>query len=228
MKTRLLILTSIILVLNACMRIESYVNSIIDPKINVMSRPYTKYLMMPLLEGVDPETDLQYREYEQILDQILNAQGFVKSPNLEEAGIVVFVAYGIGDPRQQNYTMALPVWGQTGVSSAATSGTINLYKNYGTYTSHTTYTPSYGITGYVPVSYSRASYTRFLFLEAIDLSKYKTTQKIVPSWKTSVISTGSTGDLRVVFPYLARAAAPYLVKDSGKAVRVVVEMKKRR
>jgi hypothetical protein len=225
MKKRFLLLTLFALILGGCALVKSYVNSIVDPQIDAMAAPYNRYIMMPLMEGIDPETDLQYKEYAQILDQALRSRGFLKSDTLDEAGVVIFVAYGIGDPQKQSYTMALPVWGQTGVSSSTSYGTVNLYKNFGTYTSTTTYTPTYGITGYVPYSYSRTEYTRFLFIEAIDLIKYRESKKIAPVWKTNVISTGSTGDLRAIFPCLARAASPYLGKDTGKTVRVLSEMK---
>ena len=42
----------------------------------------------------------------------------------------------------------MPVYGQTGISSSNTFGTINTFGNTSTYSGSTYYTPSYGITGY--------------------------------------------------------------------------------
>jgi hypothetical protein len=225
MKTKLIILVAVLIIFCACARIRGYVNSIKDPQIDPISEPYKNYIMVPSMKGIDPATDLQYKEYEQILEQSLRIRGFTKSPSLEKAGVIIFVAYGIGDPQQQIYTAILPVYGQTGVSSSTTTGTINLYKNYGTYNSTTTYNPSYGITGYVPITNSTTMYTRYLIIDAIDMTKYRASQKIVPVWKTTVFSTGSTGDLRTVFPYLAKAASRYLGQNTGKAIRVEMQFK---
>jgi hypothetical protein len=68
----------------------------------------------------------------------------------------------VGDPQIQSYTM--PVSVQAGFSSSTSYGT-------------------------VPVSYSQTTYTRFLYLEAVEAIKYRANQKTVPVWKTTVMST---------------------------------------
>jgi len=222
MKRTGIILAVLVASLSSCVRYGAEINAIADPSFATQSGQQNRYIMMPLVEGVDPSTDLQYKEYENKLDVALRSRGFVKSRSLDEADIIIFCAYGIGNPSQHRYSMALPVWGQTGVSSSTTTGRVNLYGNYGTYTATATYTPSYGVVGFMNYSGSVTMYTRFLFLEAIDLKKYRDTQKIVPVWSTSVISTGRTDNLRSVFSYLVQFASPYLGKSTGKVIRKTI------
>ena len=51
---------------------------------------------------------------------------------------------------------------------------------------------------------------------------YSQSQEILPLWKTNITSTGSSGDLRLVFPVLVGAAADHLGTNTGH--QVVVEL----
>jgi hypothetical protein len=62
-----------------------------------------------------------------------------------------------------------------------------------------------------------------LVLDAVDLDEYKRTQKALPIWKTTVTSTGSSGDLRLVFPVLVAASVPYIGTNTGKKVDVTIK-----
>jgi hypothetical protein len=205
---------------------ESQVSSMVDPQIHVKAQPYNNYIMVPLMKGIDPATNRQYKQYAEILEKTLATNGFTKAATREEAGIVVGIAYGIGDPKQYNYTMVLPYYGQTaGIGGSNIEGKFTAYANYGNFVT-TTYTPAYGEAGAVFVPGSSTTYTRFLHIEAIDLGKYRTGKKIVPVWTTTVFSTGQSSDLNSVFPYMASAASRYIAKDSGH-VRTVKETKQK-
>ena len=43
---------------------------------------------------------------------------------------------------------------------------------------------------------------------------------MVPAWKTMATSTGESGDLRLVFPYMIAGVQPYIGANSGQIVRV--------
>jgi hypothetical protein len=217
MKARIVTIIAFALLTNRCaLRIESKVSSIVDPQINAKAQPYNKYIMVPLMQGIDPATDLQYQQYAEILEKTLATNGFTKAATLEEAGIVIGVAYGIGDPKQYNSVLALPFYQRGGAFDSNVMGRINLYRSYGTDTVTTNYMPSYGEAGYVFTPGSNTTYTRFLHIEAIDLGKYRAEEKIVPIWRTTVFSTGQSGDLRSIFPYMAKAASRYIATDSGQ------------
>jgi hypothetical protein len=169
-----------------------------------------------------PTSDLQFREYAAYINRALISRGFAPAESIETANLAIFVVYGIGDPQQHQYSYSIPVWGQTGVSSSTTYGTLSTYGNYGTYSGTTTYNPTYGIKGYSSHVGSRTTYFRFVVLDAIDLSEYRKSKKEVQLWKTTVTSTGSSGDLRRVFPVMVTASKPHIATNSGQQIKVKI------
>jgi hypothetical protein len=57
-------------------------------------------------------------------------------------------------------------------------------------------------------------------MDAVDLDEYRQTEIEVQLWKTTVTSTGSSGDLRRVFPILVAASQQYIGKNTGQKVEV--------
>lgn len=105
------------------------------------------YLLLPGNEGITWD-DLQFQEYALYVMRVLNSQGFISADKAEDADVAIVLSYGIGDPKTRQYSYALPVWGETGVSSSHTYGTATAYGNSAYYSGTTTYTPTYGVTGY--------------------------------------------------------------------------------
>jgi len=167
-----------------------------------------------------PVDDLQFKEFAKYIHRALTARGFSQVGNISEAEIAIFLLYGIGDPQEHYYTYSRPIWGQTGVSSSSTTGTMNLFGNTGTYSGTTTYTPTYGITGFSSGVGSYVTYFRYITLSACDVTRYLATKKPNEVWRTSVTSTGSCGDLRSVFPILVAAAWEYIGENTGKKVQI--------
>jgi len=163
--------------------------------------------------------DLKFKEFSVYVRRALESRGYKTVDTLENAEMIILLAYEISGP-QSNMT-AMPVYGQTGVSSSTTYGTINS-SGYGSasYTGTTYHTPQYGITGYAPISYT--TYTRYIKMKACDWIQYKMYQKDVILWETEVISVGSTGDLREVFPVMVAASMPYVGENTGKKIKVVL------
>lgn len=178
-----------------------------------------RYILMSGNKDV-PAGDLQFIEYAGYIEKVLTGNGFVKAASIADADVVIFLSYGIGNPQTHQYSYSLPVWGQTGVSSSNTYGTLSTYGNMGTYSGTTTYTPTYGVKGYTSHVGSYTTFTRFLLMDAYDVATYKKDQKLNEVWKTTVVSVGSGGDLRVVFPYMAAAMKPYVGTNTGKQVEV--------
>lgn len=197
-----------------------YVNidSISTPNANTKK----KYILLPGLKDVKP-TDLQFKEFARYVEKALASKGYIKVDNFNDAEIAIFLSYGIGDPKEHVFTYFLPVWGQTGVLSSTTFGTLNIYGNHATYSGTTYYTPTYGITGYIPYTGSYTTYFRFLILDAIDLDEYKYSKKILQIWRTVVTSRGRCSDLRRVFPVLVAASKPYIGTNTGKQINVTLK-----
>jgi len=180
-----------------------------------------RYVLMPGGKGVEAG-DLQFQEFAAYIEKILMERGFVKVSAFADADVAIFLAYAIGDPRTYQYSYSLPTWGQTGVSSSNTFGTVSSYGGMATYSGTTTYTPTYGITGSTTHVGTDTVYTRFLFLDAYDVATYVRDKKMSQVWKTSVVSTGSSGDLRLVFPYMVVAVKPYFGTNTGRKIKVEV------
>jgi len=185
-----------------------------------------KYILLSGLKDVDL-ADLQLREYASYVERALGLAGYSNAGDFKDASIAVFIAYGIGDPKDHQYSYSLPVWGQTGVSSSTTHGTISSYGSSATYHGTTTYTPTYGITGYTTQVGSYTTFLRFLILDAVDLDEYRRSKKVVQIWKTTVTSRGTSGDLRRVLPVLVTAAKPYIGTNTGRQVAVTLREKEK-
>jgi hypothetical protein len=180
-----------------------------------------KYVILPAEKGITAD-DLEFSEYARYVDYVLSKAGFQKASSPDVATLVVFLSYGIGNPEEHQYSVTLPVYGQTGVSSSTTTATVNTNGNWGTYTGTTTYTPSYGITGYRSVSGTYITYFRYIALSAVDLVQYRENQKIVEVWKTKMASVGYVGDLRRIFPAIIAASEQYIGRDTGMAVNTSI------
>ncbi len=178
----------------------------------------TTYILFPGNKNTSPN-DLRYIEFKNYVNKALQAKGF-KETNLDDADIAIFLTYGISDPNTEQYTYSVPTWGQTGVSSSTTYGTLNTFGNNATYSGTTTYTPSYGITGSTTHLGTRTTYFRYLDIGAYDLDEYRKTEQLKQVWKTTTTSTGSSGDLRQVLPVLVAASSQYLGTNTGKKLSI--------
>lgn len=215
-KVFLLLLTFLTFLITGCSpRVQVSINSIgINPP------HYESYTLLSGMKDTNPN-DLQYQEYAGYVNKVLQSKG-LKQTNFANADMVVFLYYGISEPNNEQYTYSMPVYGQTGVSSSYTTGTINSFGNMATYSGTTSYTPTYGIVGSNTYSGTRTSYTRHIILDAVDANKFKQSQEIQSLWKTTIISTGSSGDLRTIFPILLGAGKEYIGTNTGKAISVTL------
>lgn len=178
------------------------------------------YVLTPGNEGVTRD-DLQFQEYAAYLMRALHSRGFVPASKAEYADVAIVLSYGIGEPQTTQYTYTVPIWGQTGLAATQTYGTATTYGNSTNYAGTTTYAPTYGITGYMPQVGTRTDYLRYAVVAAYDpdsSTKKNGSQK--QYWRTTVTSSGWSDDLRVVFPVMIAASAPYLGTSAGKKVPV--------
>lgn len=221
MKHRFLLVVITVTLLTGCATVHQSYNVNVD-SINAPQTEFkTKYLLLSGIKDVG-EDDLQFREYAGYVDRALAMIGYTKATSFDEAEIAVYLSYGIGDPESHTYSYSVPTWGQTGVSSSTTYGTVNVYGNTASYSGTTTYTPQYGVTGSRTHVGTIITYFRYMILDAIDLEEYGETEEKRQLWKTTVTSTGTSGDLRQVFPVLVAASKEYFGTNTGKKVRVIL------
>jgi hypothetical protein len=175
-------------------------------------------VLLPADEKV-PEADLMFQEFAYFANRALAARGFVATSDRANAQLAVFLDYGIGEPQQEIASRSIPVWGQTGVTASTTTSNVVMYGNQANVSSHTNYTPAYGVTGYRTEVSTTATFAKFVSFYAIDLSQYRATRKFVPVWHTTIQSTGPSNDLRRAFPVLIAGSWDLIATDTGQAIK---------
>lgn len=217
-------ITLILSVLSSCATVPSRCNVAINSFAGPEAEKKRNFIILPGLDGVSAN-DLEFQEYASLASRVMEGQGFTKAPTGQEANLVVFLAYSIGEPETRKYTYAVPHFGQTGVSSSTTYGSVNS-TGYGSanYSATTYNTPSYGITGYSSQVGSVTTFTRVLSLEGVDLDFYRQSAQVRQLWKTKVASVGSSGDLRSLVPVLLVAASQYIGGSTGQIINIEISL----
>ena len=210
---QVLVILILTIYLSACSAKSVQFTASVDGLTSPDAEVKKKYVLVPGLKDVGTG-DLQFKEFAGYVDRILASLGFAKADNVDNANAIIYLSYGISDPQKNNYSYVLPVWGQTGVSSSYTTGQYSYFGGTASYSGTTTYTPQYGVTGYMPVSGSYDTYQRYIMVDAYDLDAYRKDKQIIQIWKTLIYSAGSTDDLRIVFPVLIAASKPYIGKNT--------------
>jgi hypothetical protein len=182
----------------------------------------TCYLL--LADSTINKNDLQYVEFNNLLRKLFTQKGYKIVDSISLANVIILYNYGISDPKTQNYTASIPVWGQTGISSTSTIGNIYFspYSNNINYNQTTTRTPSYGVTGFNNVQGSYTTYLRFLNLISFDLDYYIKNKSEMRLWQTTIQSSGSSGDLRKIFPYMLIGAQDFVGHSSGEKKEITL------
>jgi hypothetical protein len=175
------------------------------------------YVVYPGQQGVDP-TDLQFREFAAQLDQVLQAKGFTPAAPDARPDLVILLSYGIGEPQMSYYSY--PVFGRiSGGTSTFTASTFG--SGGGTRTAGTISSPTrHGVVG--TRTGTRREFTRWAAVEAVDVEAFAKTQKIAQAWRTTMTSSGASGDLRRVFPVMLAAGQPYIGTNTRQQVRRVL------
>jgi hypothetical protein len=170
-----LLLFVVMLLITGCARPRFYtdVDSIALSDQSVGKR----YLLLPGNQGSTPD-DLQFLEFARYVHSVLTPLGFSKATSEQDADIAIFLSYGVSSPETHQVSSSSPVYGQTGVSSSTTSGTVMpMGGGMASYSGNTTYTPQYGVTGYETQTHSYTTYTRTLQITAYDVAAYRHEKK---------------------------------------------------
>lgn len=205
-KTTLILLLTFVLI--GCESMGDIAPSKITSNIEVFhqlkpSQTYT-YNMMPFKEQ---EGKLEYSNYANKVRSQLNSKGYIEA-NPDKADVIVFIEYGIDDGKE--VLSSYPIWGQTGVASSTTYGTVGSSGNY----SGTTYNnPTYGVVG--SGTTSDTVYKRFFKLEMVDNKSYLASHKLNNVYEAKVTSTGTSNSLTKVFPYMLRSLFEDFPNESG-------------
>lgn len=199
---------------------------IIDGITNPSLAEWRTFTIFPMDKDVDP-TDLQFKEYAGYVSRALISLGYVDANDISKCDATILLGYGIGDPAEK--TDYVPLIGQTGIASSYTTGNYHGMSGHKVadammggpgFSSSTTYMPTYGITGSMPVT--RTTYHRYVLLCAIKPLMSGASEADRLYWKLYIDSTGSSGDLRRVFPVMIAASRDYLGKNTQGQVKVSI------
>lgn len=221
---RLVFLLSVLFIQACVVKVGDHtprVNTSVSSLASEDSSTFKSYVLIPSSNSVSTN-DLQFKEYSSYVKRLLKKNGYKDSQDKENPDLVIFVGYGIGEPEQSQYTYSMPIFGTTPTGVYTLNATST--NNGGTTQLDGTLTQqrALAVTGYSTHTNIRTNYTRHLELYAVNLSEYQLTGEILPVWQSTVVSRGSNGDLRYVFPYLVAALDGLVGIDSGSSVDVTV------
>ena len=221
---RLVLLLSVLFIQACVVKVGDHtprVNTSVSSLASEDSSTFKSYVLIPSSNSVSIN-DLQFKEYSSYVKRLLKKNGYKDSQDKENPDLVIFVGYGIGEPEQSQYTYSMPIFGTTPTGVYTLNATST--NNGGTTQLDGTLTQqrALAVTGYSTHTNIRTNYTRHLELYAVNLSEYQLTGEVLPVWQSTVVSRGSNGDLRYVFPYLVAALDGLVGIDSGSSVDVTV------
>jgi hypothetical protein len=183
------------------------------------------YIAVPTDQEVSAD-DLRFREYAGYLQKILAEKGYREVASSEEANIIVYLTYGVGDPETHTYAYSVPVYGQIGVT--VTPGHPMPPPSPGMPPSRPPfphYSPIYGIIGSKTEYENYTTYFRYCKIEAFDLKSLRETNQEKQLWSTIITSRGSSDDLRYAMPYMLAAAKDYIGVNTGTKIEVTIDEK---
>lgn len=175
-----------------------------------------KYFLMPTDPTVDPDS-LRFREMGSWLEKTMTSLGYERISDIQAADIVLCLYYwvGSGETKYESYTV--PHFGRTGGGTYNYSG--NSYShntgNRFTYSGQIQQSPQFGITGYSTGLRSYTEHERVIQLDAFVLSRTGETVTSKQVWQTKIESTGSSSDMRALFPRLLYASRWTIGRNTG-------------
>ena len=143
---------------------------------------------------LNEDKNLFKKNFENILRADLSEYGIHFEKDPKNANCVILFNATISEPDVRTEVNTVPVFGETSVN------TINTHYYGSSSVSKVNY--NYGVTGYAPVFRTTTTYHRNLNIIAA-------TTKITPLWQISVKSSGNSGNLESIFPFLSLAAASF-------------------
>ena len=207
------------LLLFGCQRVLVHVDSINDPQIH----PGKRYVLLSGMKGI-AVNDLQFKEFASYVNKAMAIKGYKLQKDMskpEDSDLIIFLSYGIGNPTQTNYSFSMPIYGQVG-GGTSTFNSLSYGSSGSLYSTGTITTPPrYGVVGTNFYSGSLTRYFRYFMLDAFNIKSLILSQKeknIVPAWRTTATSIGTSDDLRFIFPYLVAASMDYIGLNTDKSI----------
>jgi hypothetical protein len=162
--------------------------------------------------------DLEFAKYAGLVHDHLAALGYSVVDNPSQARYLVSLAYAIDGRLIQS---ELPVYGQTGGGTTYETGSAG-----GSSFSGTAYTaPTFGVIGATTIT--QLLYSRGASLLIIDPSK-STADYVEQIFRATAVSSGSTGSLPAIMPYLIKAIFKDFPGKNGETITVTEKLETQR
>lgn len=177
-----------------------------------------KFVIIPASQELWNTKQIEYNQIAAVVTESLRGLGYTRVNDEKLADQAILLNFMRSGAVSNTRNVTVPIYGQTGVSSATTYGSANTtFNSYGggygtantTGTATTIYTPTYGITGAYNTTVTDTFYGAGVILESYDAKAYINNKKVIMLWKvgSSVVSQYSDGIAD--YKGLARIAASY-------------------
>jgi len=183
--------------------------------------------ILPSKKGVT-SNDLEFLSIKRVISKSLSEKGYSVSENDKTIDTIVFVNYGISDPKVEVKTWSEPVYDYVATPSQQSSQTTHqLYNQYGQnlgqVQSTTNHGNPYAVNMPQPVyrgermqQETLTTYNRYLIMEAVDFHEFKINKADLKYyWKVTTTSEGKSNNLTEKIPYLASISTRYIEKNSN-------------
>jgi len=175
--------------------------------------------LKPTLSGIsyaivpsnEQANSLEFQSYAKMVKAEFEKRGMIET-SYNKAQYAVYLSYGIdrGKPVVSSY----PTYGEVGIGTSFSTGTITAVGNTATYTGVTVNTPNYGIIG--SESRTEMIFTSFLNMEIVDISKSLNGKKH-KVYEGKANSSGQTGVLASIMPAIVRSVFQDFPGKSGSS-----------
>lgn len=168
----------------------------------------------------DQENSLEWDTLAQKIANELTAAGAQIVPADQAKYFLVF-SYHMG--AQGSRTINMPMIGQTGVGGASTYGTVSGNARSATISTNTVYTPTFGVTGSIPIEIAQNE--RLLAIDLFDSDETRA-GGAKPVYQAKISSVGRCDDVALVVPYMVIAAFQDFPGQSGVPRKATVPVPK--
>lgn len=213
---QILVFMLLAFLLSGCATLESRVQVYHQDDMNLQNKSYA---FIPIIK-VGQLSNLEYDYYAKIISDNLNRYGLYKTSDVKLAQLCVTFFYFTGQGTQ-NVGM-LPIYGQTGIASSYTSGYLSNFGSTATYSGYTQYTPSYGVVGATPFTYT--TYPHVFAMNIHNASDLKR-KNFKPIYSVIVSNNNGVSDISSLLPYMIEAAFNKFPETNGSDRFVSVRVK---
>lgn len=160
--------------------------------------------------SADQQASLEYKTYSKMFESHLGKSGYTVVPYASNPNLVALFGYGISGGKDHIESYAIPNFGVTGYSGSTTSGNISKNGNFSTSTSTS---PIYGVTGYNSGIQSFTTYDVSLKISIVSAHDFP----IKKLYESTAMGKSLCQNMAGVMPYLFDAIFKGFPRPSGSS-----------